>query len=161
MYTKGYFPRVAMLVDITPPSHKVNWSGLEGIPLLSFQLGALTEISFDISPSHLLEREWHQLRVRTEMFLHACRYWMQNSPTPVWYLLKGDSYSFCPLLSFSFPSQTGFKRLRRDELWWAWSSNKTWCFKRADTGGIHPLCKLHLGCLPSQFILIVRGYEKQ
>lgn len=35
-----------------------------------------------------------------------------NPYTPAWYLLKEDSCLFHPLLSFSFPSQPGFKRLR-------------------------------------------------
>jgi len=46
-----------MLADIAPPSHKLNWSGLEGNPFPSFQLAALTEISLDISPLQLLERD--------------------------------------------------------------------------------------------------------
>lgn len=74
MYTNRYFPRAAILADIAPPSHIVNWSGLEGILLLSFQLAALPEISLAISPSHLLEREWHQLRVHAERFFHGCKY---------------------------------------------------------------------------------------
>lgn len=92
-------------------SQKVNWSGLEEIPLLSFQLAALTEISLDISSSHLLEREWHQLRVHTERLFHAGKYWTQSPPRSIWYLLKEDTVFFFPL-SFSFPYQTGLKRPR-------------------------------------------------
>lgn len=153
MYTNSYFPRVAVLADTASPSHKANWSGLEGIPCLLFQLVDLAETSLDKSPSHVLEREQHQLRLHSERFLQT-----QNLPTPIWYLLKEDSYSFLSLLNFSFLSQTGFQRLRHYD-----KSNlpTKWCFKRVNSGGIHPLCKLHLGCLPSQLILIIGAYERQ
>lgn len=151
LYINSYFPRAVLLADIGLPSHKVNQSGLEEIPHLSFQLAALMKTSLDINPSHLLKREWHQPRVHTERFLHACKCQTQNSPTPLWYLLKVFLLLFSTVTSPFSPRQAS-------KIWEAMVSlifQQNWIFYKGKLGGIHPLCKLHLGCLPRQFILRV------
>lgn len=113
--TSGAFRCVQTAISQTssaPPSHTVNWPGMEGIPLPKLKLAAITETSLDTSPSALMEKEWNQLRVHTEMLLRACESCAHNSPALTWHLLKEDSSSFFPLLRFSFPLQRGFNSLR-------------------------------------------------
>lgn len=106
MCTNSYVPRqLCWLIQLL---HHTQWTGRVGRDSSSLMEGN--------QPWHKPLRS-HGKRVEPGEGTHrnvlcACESGAHNPPVLVWYLLKEDSYCFCPLLSFSFPLQTGFSRLR-------------------------------------------------
>lgn len=102
-----------MLAATAPPSHRANWSGLEGSPRLAFQLAALTAISLNVGPSHL------SARVAPAEAPHGEVPPCMQIPDPDEFTYarrvpsEGRLLLHCLLLRFSLPAHTGFKRLRR------------------------------------------------
>lgn len=138
---------------------QVNWSGLEGIPLLSFQLAALIGISLDISLSCFPEvvpasHKESSTKIHQKCSSMHINTW-QNPPKPVWYLLTEDCFYVHPLLDFLFLSQPSFKRLR------CYDKTSTKLDFKGQTQREPAFNVKSLGCLPSQLLLITQRYEKQ